>query len=328
MLIGHRSHLTETQVQRLDAIDEILAACEPQIRQLLEDHKALSRRWFSHEILPWGRGRSFVDEPWNPDQSPLDPQIVLAFETNLLTEDNLPYYHAHIASVVGEGSSLAEWNRIWTSEEGAHAVVMRDYAHLMRIIDPVRLETKRLEIMRLGFHRDFADPLELFSYTAFQEAATRVSHLKLGQKAGEPQLAKLMSLISRDENFHYIFYRSLVKIVMNEAPELVLPAIMKQLYSFAMPGTELKDFEEREDNESRLGIYGALEHRDLVVKPTLTYWGIEQLTNLPAEAARAQERILKAVRVLDRVVERQQQKIKGPSVLHDGSLEARPIIRG
>lgn len=309
MLIDHRICLEEEQRRKLDAISEILTACDPMIRRLLDDHQRLSTRWMPHEFVPWGRGRDFLETPWHSDQSPLDPEVVTAFETNLLTEDNLPYYHAQIAKIVDPGSALADWNRIWTSEEAGHSIVMRDYAHLMRIMDPVRLEQNRLQVMQIGFHRHFGDPLEVFAYTAVQELATRISHTKLGQKAGEPILLKLMSLISRDENFHYIFYRSLVKIVLEMNPDLMLPAIAKQLYSFEMPGAGLSDFDERTANSATLGIYGALEHRDLVIKPVLSHWEIDQLTGLSPEAERARERILRIPKILDRVIERQQVQV-------------------
>jgi acyl-[acyl-carrier-protein] desaturase len=140
--------------------------------------------------------------------------------------------------------------------------------------------------------------------------------MKLGQKAGEPILLKLMSLISRDENFHYIFYRSLMKLVLETDSDLALPAIMKQLYSFEMPGAGgMENFDERTQIAADLSIYGALEHRDMVIKPLLQYWGIDKLKPLSPEGRRAQERILKLLAVLDRMVERQQAQSSLPSTV-------------
>lgn len=286
-------------------ITEAFQACESQIRELLSEHLKISKRWHAHEILPWGEGRDFGEEPWSQEQSPLSPEMATAFETHLLTEDNLPSYHSQIAKYVPAGSALAEWNGIWTSEEGLHSIVMRDYAHLMRVIDPVRLENNRLAIMREGFNRSFANPLELFAYTSMQELATRVSHLKLGQRAGEPVLLKLMVLISKDENFHYIFYRSIVKMMLEFVPDLMLPAILKQLLSFQMPGVGMSDFYERHTIAADLGIYGALEHRDLVIKPVLQFWDVEKLRNLRPETERVRERILRIPLLMDRLVEKQ-----------------------
>lgn len=321
MLVPYGSELSDQQRHKYSAIAEVLRDCEPEVVRLLADHRKMSTRWMPHEVVPWGRGEDFNEKPWSPEQNPLSPEVSLTFETNLLTEDNLPYYHALIARMVPADSALAEWNRIWTSEEAAHASAMRDYAYLMRVVDPVALEHNRLAIMQEGFTRQFEDPIELLAYTPIQELATRVSHMKTGQKAGEPILLKLMSLVARDENFHYIFYRGLAKAILERVPDLMLPAILNQLYSFAMPGACLSDFANRTQVTTDLGIYGPLEHRDLVVKPVLQFWGIEKMTGLSPESARTQERIMKIFRVLDRLIDRQQNgkaggKSSGEAISH------------
>lgn len=302
MLLDYRSQLDPQARARLDRIKEVLRAIDPRVRTLIAEHRARSVRWMPHEALPWGRGEDFNEKPWTPEQSPLRPEIALALETNLLTEDNLPYYHAQIARVVDEDSALHEWNGLWTAEEGAHALVLRDYVHLSRALDPRKLELDRMAVMQKGFGRRFDDPLEVLAYTSAQELATRISHLAVGQKSGDPALLRVLSLVSRDENFHYVFYRSVVKAILEAAPELMLPAIMKQLYSFSMPGDGFDRFEERSAVIAAEGIFGAREYRDLVVKPILAYWEIDKLRGLPPEAERARERILKLEKVLDRML--------------------------
>lgn len=289
-----------------DRIKEVLRAIEPRVRTLIAEHRKKSIRWMPHEALPWGRGQDFNEKPWTPDQSPLRPEIALALETNLLTEDNLPYYHAQIARVVDEDSALREWNGLWTAEEATHSMVLRDYVHLSRALDPRKLELGRLAVMQKGFGRRFGDAFEVLAYTTAQELATRISHLAVGQKSGDPALLRVLSLVARDENFHYVFYRSVVKAVLDEAPELMLPAIMKQLYSFSMPGDGFERFEERSAVIAEEGIFGTREYRDQVVKPILAHWEIDKLRGLPPEAERAQERILKLEKVLDRMLARRE----------------------
>jgi acyl-[acyl-carrier-protein] desaturase len=307
MQIDYRTPPEEPMRRRLDRIKEVLKAIDPQVRALIAEHRERSTRWMPHEVLPWGRGEDFNDKPWAPQQSPLRPEIALALETNLLTEDNLPYYHAQIAKVVDEGSALHEWNGLWTAEESAHAIVMRDYVHLSRALDPARLEVNRLAVMQKGFGRRFADPFEVLAYTAAQELATRISHLSVGQKSGDPALLKVLSLVARDENFHYIFYRAVVKAILDVAPELMLPSIMRQLYTFNMPGEGFDRFAERSAAIAAEGIFGTREYRDEVVKPILFHWGIDKLRGLPPEAERARERILKLEKVLDRMLKQQGQ---------------------
>lgn len=308
MLIDYRRKLTPEERKHYDAIKELLADIEPTVQELLDDHRRNSQRWYPHEFLPWGEGVDFNDVPWSAEQNSLRPDVVVALETNLLTEDNLPYYHAQVQEMVEPGGPFQEWNRLWTAEEGAHAAAIRDYFYLRRVMNPKEIEDSRLAMMEAGWDRDFADPLEVFAYTATQELATRISHLRAGQRADEPIALKLMSNISRDENFHFIFYRGVVKAALERAPELMLPAINAQLYSFEMPGVGMNQFELRKAIIADAGIYGTREHRDMVIKPVLNFWEIDQLEGLPPEVEKVQERILRLIKVLDRMVERQERK--------------------
>ncbi len=306
MLIDYRTKLSPEQIRSLDSIKESLTAIEPTVKELLAQHRLNSKRWYSHDILPWGRGKDFSEVEWREEQNSLRPEVVVALETNLLTEDNLPYYHAQIERMIESGGVWQEWNRRWTSEEGAHAAALRDYLYLLRVMDPRQIEDNRRSVMEAGFDREFADPLEVFAYTAAQELATRVSHLRTGQKAEEPIVLQLLSNIARDENLHFVFYRAVVSALLEVNPEQMLPAIMKQLYSFEMPGAGMDNFEFRQTTIANAGIYGAREHRDMVIIPLLRYWEIDKMIVRAPPAQKAQERILRLEKVLDRVVEKQE----------------------
>lgn len=290
--------------RQFSEISEVINSIDSKIRVLIENHQRLSTRWQPHEFVPWGEGQDYNALPWKPEQCKLRPEIVVALETNLLTEDNLPYYFAIISRGFAPESAMGEWSRIWTAEEAAHGAAIRDYMLLMRVMDPVVLENRRLEVMRRGFFRPFENPLEVFAYATAQELATRISHLETGKKADEPVLDKLLALIAQDENFHYIFYRSMVKAILEVAPELMLPAISTQLYSFGMPGGVLDDFAERSQIFEKENIFGALAYRDHVVKPILKHWKIDQITGLPPHVEKIQERILKLESVLSRRIDR------------------------
>jgi acyl-[acyl-carrier-protein] desaturase len=303
----------------LAAVREALRAVEPQVAALVAEHRRTSRRWYPHEVVPWGEGRDFAAEPWRPEHCQLRPEVVVALETNLLTEDNLPYYHAQIARSFGllgaatdgelaegaEPSPWRAWNRLWTAEESKHAIAMRDYIHVTRAMDPQVLEDDRHLAMEVGFDRHFGDPLELFAYTSAQELATRVAHLRTGQKSEDPTLLKLMQLVARDENFHYLFYRGVTKAVLAIAPDLMLAALVKQLYAFEMPGTGMRDFESRQRTIASAAIYGAREHRDLVIAPLLGFLALEQLTGLSPTAEKARDRLLRLPLVIGKLVDRQ-----------------------
>jgi acyl-[acyl-carrier-protein] desaturase len=163
--------------------------------------------------------------------------------------------------------------------------------------------------MEVGFDRHFGDPLELFAYTSAQELATRVAHLRTGQKADDPALLKLLQLVARDENFHYLFYRGVTKAVLAIAPDLMLAALVKQLYSFEMPGTGMRNFEFRQATIANAAIYGAREHRDMVIEPLLAFLALDQLTGLSPSAETARDRILRLPLILGKLVERQERAL-------------------
>ena len=50
------------------------------------------------------------------------PIAQIAFEVNLLTEDNLPSYHREIADAFGRDGAWGTWVHRWTAEEGRHAL--------------------------------------------------------------------------------------------------------------------------------------------------------------------------------------------------------------
>ena len=304
MLTNYRQFFSPESLRHLDAIHEALRAVETAVAGLVETHIKTAKRWYPHDILPWGEGRSFSEVEWREEQNSLRPEVVLALETNLLTEDNLPYYHAQIAQMLDNSPVWERWNRRWTAEEAQHAAAIRDYLYLRRVIEPHRIEDGRMAVMEGGFQREFSDPLEIFAYTAAQELATRVSHLRTGQAAQEPIVLKLLTSISRDENLHHVFYRGVVKEVLAIAPDLMLPALERQLYSFEMPGSGMTDFDTRRRIIADEGIFGTQEFRDQVVVPLMSFWQIEALSCQTAAGKKAQEKLGRLPQLLSRYLER------------------------
>ena len=75
----------------------LLTQLEATVKENLDRHLASAEGWMPHEYVPWSEGRNFAalgGEPWSAGQSRLSPIARAALELNLLTEDNLPSYHA------------------------------------------------------------------------------------------------------------------------------------------------------------------------------------------------------------------------------------------
>ncbi len=271
---------------------ELVSSVESEISRLMGEHRKRRQHWYAHEVVPWEQGRSFRDEPWDESQATLSPEVRTALQLNLLTEDNLPYYHAKIAGSFAEDSPMAEWSRLWTAEEGQHSIAIRNYLLASRNCDPAQLEDERLATVTKGWSYGAPCPIEIFAYTSAQELATRISHRNAGVKADCPVAHEVMTRVAVDENNHFMFYRGVTTAMLREAPGLVLEAIHAALADFRMPGTGIPNFNRRAVAIARAGIYNLRIHAEQVLQPLLRHWKIESLVGLDARASELQAKIL------------------------------------
>ncbi|MDQ1695000.1 MAG: acyl-[acyl-carrier-protein] desaturase [Frankiaceae bacterium] len=270
---------------------DLLIELEPVVATNLERHLDAAKEWMPHEYVPWGEGRDFVTEPWEPGQSQLSPVAQIAFEVNLLTEDNLPSYHFEIASRFGRDGAWGTWVHQWTAEEGRHAMCMRDYLLVTRGVDPTQLERDRMGQMRTGYDTGSKTPIEVLAYVSYQELATRIAHRNTGRYTQEPMAERLLARVAADENLHMIFYRDLVRAALQISPDETVQAIAKEAMEFEMPGTGIRDFHRRAVQIAKAGIYDLRIHHDEVLYPLLRSWKFFELEGLSAPAEQARERL-------------------------------------
>jgi acyl-[acyl-carrier protein] desaturase len=283
---------------------ELTAAAE----ENLERHLRHAEDWMPQDYVPWGQGRDFTDLPWAPGQSPLPEAAQVAFEVNLLTEDNLPSYHHVIASIVGTGGVWGTWMRRWTAEEGRHSIVMRDYLMVARGIDPVALERGRMHQVQHGFAREDPSPLSGLVYTAIQELATRISHRNTGRYAADPIAERLLTRVAADENLHMLFYRDVVAAALDVSPSRMIQAIAAEVSSFQMPGTGIPDFAVKAMKIANAGIYDLRIHRDEVLLPLLRHWRFFDRSGLDPDAERAQTDLAAFLAGLERLASRYEER--------------------
>jgi len=271
---------------------ELLATVEPAVERLMAEHRERRQDWYFHELVPWEQGRSFVDEPWDESQASVAPEVRTALVLNLLTEDNLPYYHSEIAARVPADSALTRWNNLWTAEEGQHAIALRSYLLTSRNCDPRELEDDRMATMEAGFQAADDDPATVFIYTAAQELATRVSHRNAGKLANDEIAYNVMARIAVDENHHFMFYRGVTQAMLDEDPSLLMEPIYRVMAKFQMPGIGIPGFLRRAVEIAKSGVYNLRIHQDRVIVPLIRDWKIESITGLTAEAEEYRDKIL------------------------------------
>jgi acyl-[acyl-carrier-protein] desaturase len=270
---------------------DLLIELEPVVEANLNRHLEAAKEWMPHEYVPWHEGRDFVDDPWGPEQSRLSDVARIAFEVNLLTEDNLPSYHFEIASRFGRDGAWGTWVHQWTAEEGRHAMCMRDYLLVTRAVDPTQLERDRMAQMRTGYNAGEKTPVEVLAYVSFQELATRIAHRNTGRYTNEPAAERLLTRVAADENLHMIFYRDLVRAALEISPNETVQAIATEAMRFEMPGTGIRDFSRRAVRIAKAGIYDLRIHHDEVLRPLLRSWKYFDIEGLDAEAEKARHNL-------------------------------------
>lgn len=290
--------------QRSIPADEMLRLLEPTLLRGMERHLASATEWFPHEYVPYEVGRNYLHEPWEESDSALGIVSRTALEVNLLTEDNLPYYHLALWDMFGRGGAWGEWVRRWTAEEGRHAIVLRDYLTVTRGVNPTSLERGRMDQVARGYYPigegQALDPLDGVVYTTLQELATRLAHRRTGAFTADPMIEKLTARIAIDENLHYVFYRELGKAALEIDPSAMMLAINRQVVSFSMPGMDMPDFKAKAIEIAKAGIYDLRVHHDDVVLPVLFKdWKIDRLTGLSDEAEQARDGIANYLTMLD-----------------------------
>jgi acyl-[acyl-carrier-protein] desaturase len=271
---------------------ELMAAVEGDIEALMADHLAKRPTWYAHDLIKWEEGRNYLDEPWDESQCTISPEVREALVLNLLTEDNLPYYHYAIASQAPEGSAIGRWTRRWTAEEGQHAIVIRDYLMISRNCDPIALEDDRVATISKGWDSPWTDPIDIFVYTSAQELATRVSHRNTGLKSDDEVAYEIMKRVAADENYHYIFYKGIVTAMLQHDPSACIQSMRKVYENFNMPGTVVPKFRRRAALAARAEIYDLRIHAEKVIAPVLREWKIDTIEGLTPEADEDREAVL------------------------------------
>ncbi|MEI6709666.1 MAG: acyl-ACP desaturase [Actinomycetota bacterium] len=298
--------MTVIPAGRVDLLVELADDAE----RLYNRHLEAPRLWFPHEQIDWGSGEDFKDKPWEATDYELSDGVRSAIYTNLLTEDNLPYYTETIMGMAPRDHPLNAWTRQWTMEENRHSMVMRDWVHISRCINPVTLEEGRVVQMSSGVVPRFDNIGDMIAYVSMQERATQIAHRNTATKLpkDDKQGRNVLALIAGDETKHYMFYRDLTKAAFELDPSTLMEAVNRQVEHFAMPGVGIPNFTKHAVRIAREGIYGVQQFLKDVVEPVMEFWDIEHIEGLNAEAEKARVALFEMIEKLKVAVERTAQK--------------------
>ena len=289
---------------------DLLLEIAPDVERLYNRHLEAPRLWYPHEQINWGQGQNFGEHPWHENDYPLSAGVRSSIYVNLLTEDNLPYYTNTLLGHAPKGHPIREWNKQWTMDENRHAMVMRDWVHITRCIDPTLLEDGRRVQMKKGEVPQPESFADLITYVAFQERATQIAHRNTG--AHLPKDDKMgrnvLALVAGDETKHYLFYRDLAMAAFAIDPSAMMISAAKQAQAFAMPGTGIPSFTRHAVRIAREGIYGLSQFLKDVLDPVLNLWDVDHIAGLTMEAEKARAELAEMIKQLSATVERMAQK--------------------
>jgi len=292
-----------------EAIDiKVLHELDGVVEKELNRHLSMAKEWFPHDYIPWSQGRDFAllgGEDWSPEESKVPAEVKEALLVNLLTEDNLPGYHAAISRIMGREGAWGQWVNRWTAEENRHSIVIRDFVTVTRAVDPVLLERARMQHMEIGYEPDHGDKvLHGIAYVSFQELATRVSHRNTGKASGDSVCEQMMQRIAADENLHMIFYRNLIGAAFEIFPNEAMQAVLDVVKNFQMPGYTIDGFLRKSVAIANAGIYDLRLHHDDVLMPVLRKWGVFELEGLDGEGEKARTELAEFLDNLDKAAKK------------------------
>ena len=267
----------------------------------------VERAWQPSDYLP-----DFTTEDWRErvaefreEARRIPDDVLVVLVGNMVTEEALPNYSVTIDNIVGSPGANAEtpwarWIRGWSAEENRHGDLLNAYLRLTGRVDMRAVEVTIHHLIRNGFDTgEKGDSHAGLIYAAFQERATRVSHLnvaKISAKHGETNLATICHKIASDEARHETFYTRVVGRIMEEAPEVGILAYRTMIKGLvAMPGKRMDDgrdaslFDRFSAITQRLGVYTAADYGKIITHLNAS-WNIDKLS-VSGKAAKAQDYI-------------------------------------
>jgi acyl-[acyl-carrier-protein] desaturase len=220
------------------------------------------------------------DIPWDQCNRSLDPAIADIIESFCAVELFLPDYTGKILPLVRGGFGRAWFTMNWGYEESKHSLALGDW--LLR--SGMRTEEQLTDLHGTVADHEWDLPLDsvrgMVVYSMVQEMATWLHYRNLEQvidKQGDPALYRLLGLISIDERAHFSFFRSIVKMHLEEDREGTLEPLRRVMHHFAMPAVHLlADGPQRAAAVRSLKIFNEELYFHKVYLPILTGLGVSR----------------------------------------------------
>ncbi|SHI81249.1 acyl-[acyl-carrier-protein] desaturase [Hymenobacter daecheongensis DSM 21074] len=302
---------------------EVLQHLEPFLKANLDGFlKKVDESWQPSDYIPDSRSETFFDEVKSLREAAqgLSYDLLAVLIGDTITEEALPNYEAWFHQLddmnKDPDNGWAQWIRGWTAEENRHGDLLNRYLYLSGRVNMREFEVSTQYLISDGFDLGTAhDPYRAFVYTSYQEAATNLSHRRVGtlaRKAGDAQLSKICGMIAGDEARHARVYQTFVEKIFEVDPSEMMLAFEDMMRKkIVMPahymremGVEMgKTFGHFTDAAQRLGVYTSQDYTD-ILESLITTWKLDQVTDLNDAAEKARDYIMALPNRLRRVADR------------------------
>ena len=207
--------------------------------------KTVEESWQPADLLPDARLDTFFDDlkALRERAKELSYDLLAVLIGDTITEEALPNYEAWLYSLEDlkrePHNGWTQWMRGWTAEENRHGDLLNKYLYLSGRVNMREFEMSTQNLIADGVDLGTAhDPYRAFVYASYQEAATNLSHRRVGtlaRKAGDSALSKLCGMIAGDEVRHARVYQTFVEKIFEVDPS-------EMMLAFGRAGADLEPF--------------------------------------------------------------------------------------
>ncbi|CAN5645327.1 hypothetical protein BH11ARM2_BH11ARM2_11410 [soil metagenome] len=246
-------------------------------------------------LYRWYVARSQETRNWNPDttfdwrhmRQDHSPEVVQILEGFFAVEQYVPDYVSTLLQVIRQSHGRSHFHIRWGSEEERHAELWHNAVLFSGRRSGQWLRDYMGQLRNQAWKLPWEDPVHMIFYTVFQERATQVNYLNLGQIArGQNDLAEFQNsadpvldyasrVIAADEAAHYNFFLEGARLYLYYYPTKALEAMSDVIRHFAMPaGNIIPNYDRFAELVHRAAIYGPREHARDVVAIALKNLGV------------------------------------------------------
>ena len=237
----------------------------------------------------------------------LSDDLLVVLIGDMITEEALPTYSMWITQVDGfdrsgePRNSWGDWLRKWTAEENRHGDLLNKYLYLSGRVNMRAVEMTIQNLLTDGGDVGTGvDAYKAFTYTSFQEIATRISHANVAihaRKAGDALLTKMCGKVAGDEHRHATAYKLFFQKCLELDPDGAMLAFYDMMRKkITMPAMYMREkgkglgetFKHFATVAERSQIYTPKDYTD-ILEHLNRAWDIEHLKGLGDKAEAAQQ---------------------------------------